>query len=121
MTASKKEAEPDPEQPPRAPPPGSNAEDAENKRWKMAPLVILTYGGINCSDLGDTEDPVVMWAPCFRPKTGFQLWLEENRKGITAGRPDLEETDVIKEAMGRFRMLSAEERLVAHTFRSIST
>uniref|UniRef100_A0A672H0B0 WD repeat and HMG-box DNA-binding protein 1 n=1 Tax=Salarias fasciatus TaxID=181472 RepID=A0A672H0B0_SALFA len=46
------------------------------------------------------------------PKTGFQLWLEENRKSITAEQPDLEEMDVIKEAMGRFRALSAEERLV---------
>ncbi|XP_070686373.1 WD repeat and HMG-box DNA-binding protein 1 [Pempheris klunzingeri] len=46
-----------------------------------------------------------------RPKTGFQLWLEENRKNITADHPDLEETDVIKEAMGRFRTLTAEERL----------
>ncbi|XP_070763353.1 WD repeat and HMG-box DNA-binding protein 1 [Enoplosus armatus] len=46
-----------------------------------------------------------------RPKTGFQLWLEENRKGIIADQPDLEETDIIKEAMGRFRTLSAEERL----------
>uniref|UniRef100_A0A672H3Z0 WD repeat and HMG-box DNA-binding protein 1 n=1 Tax=Salarias fasciatus TaxID=181472 RepID=A0A672H3Z0_SALFA len=45
-----------------------------------------------------------------RPKTGFQLWLEENRKSITAEQPDLEEMDVIKEAMGRFRALSAEER-----------
>lgn len=52
----------------------------------------------------------------FRPKTGFQLWLEENRKSITAGQPDLEETDVIREAMGRFRVLSAEERLVPLTF-----
>uniref|UniRef100_A0A665WXL0 WD repeat and HMG-box DNA-binding protein 1 n=1 Tax=Echeneis naucrates TaxID=173247 RepID=A0A665WXL0_ECHNA len=47
-----------------------------------------------------------------RAKTGFQLWLEENRKSILADQPDLEETDVIKEAMGRFRTLSAEERLV---------
>uniref|UniRef100_A0A3B4V191 WD repeat and HMG-box DNA-binding protein 1 n=1 Tax=Seriola dumerili TaxID=41447 RepID=A0A3B4V191_SERDU len=46
-----------------------------------------------------------------RPKTGFQLWLEENRKSILADQPDLEETDVIKEAMGRFRTLSADERL----------
>uniref|UniRef100_A0A671VRS7 WD repeat and HMG-box DNA-binding protein 1 n=1 Tax=Sparus aurata TaxID=8175 RepID=A0A671VRS7_SPAAU len=45
------------------------------------------------------------------PKTGFQLWLEENRKSITADQPDLEETDIIKEAMGRFRALTAEERL----------
>uniref|UniRef100_A0A3P9KCK3 WD repeat and HMG-box DNA-binding protein 1 n=1 Tax=Oryzias latipes TaxID=8090 RepID=A0A3P9KCK3_ORYLA len=46
-----------------------------------------------------------------RPKTGFQLWLEENRKSITADGPDLDETEVIREAMGRFRALSAEERL----------
>ncbi|XP_075868884.1 WD repeat and HMG-box DNA-binding protein 1 [Nelusetta ayraudi] len=46
-----------------------------------------------------------------RPKTGFQLWLEENRKSITDEQPDMDETDVIKEAMGRFRTLSAEERL----------
>ncbi|XP_034049055.1 WD repeat and HMG-box DNA-binding protein 1 isoform X1 [Thalassophryne amazonica] len=46
-----------------------------------------------------------------RPKTGFQLWLEENRKHIVADHPDLEETDIIKEAMGCFRTLSAEERL----------
>ncbi|XP_068434848.1 WD repeat and HMG-box DNA-binding protein 1 [Clinocottus analis] len=46
-----------------------------------------------------------------RPKTGFQLWLEENRKSLTVDKPGLEETDIIKEAMGRFRTLSAEERL----------
>ncbi|XP_053199787.1 WD repeat and HMG-box DNA-binding protein 1 [Scomber japonicus] len=46
-----------------------------------------------------------------RPKTGFQLWLDENRKSIVADQPDLQETDIIKEAMGRFRTLSAEERL----------
>ncbi|XP_066532037.1 WD repeat and HMG-box DNA-binding protein 1 isoform X2 [Hoplias malabaricus] len=46
-----------------------------------------------------------------RPKTGFQLWLEENRKSILADDPDLEETEIIKEAMGRFRTLSADERL----------
>ncbi|XP_036448689.1 WD repeat and HMG-box DNA-binding protein 1 isoform X1 [Colossoma macropomum] len=46
-----------------------------------------------------------------RPKTGFQMWLEENRKNILADNPDLEETEIIKEAMGRFRTLSAEDRL----------
>ncbi|XP_069382482.1 WD repeat and HMG-box DNA-binding protein 1 isoform X1 [Paralichthys olivaceus] len=46
-----------------------------------------------------------------RPKTGFQLWMEENRKSIVFDQPDMEETDVIKEAMGRFRTLSAEDRL----------
>ncbi|XP_052001840.1 WD repeat and HMG-box DNA-binding protein 1-like [Xyrauchen texanus] len=47
-----------------------------------------------------------------KPKTGFQLWLEENRKSILADNPDFEEMDVIKDGMGRFRTLSAEERLV---------
>nr|XP_015809211.2 WD repeat and HMG-box DNA-binding protein 1 [Nothobranchius furzeri] len=46
-----------------------------------------------------------------RPKTGFQLWLEENRKSILADNPDLDESDVIKEAMGQFRTLTADERL----------
>lgn len=46
-----------------------------------------------------------------KPKTGFQLWLEENRKSINADQPDLEEADIIKEAMSRFRTLSAEDRL----------
>ncbi|KAL7872791.1 hypothetical protein AOLI_G00118620 [Acnodon oligacanthus] len=46
-----------------------------------------------------------------RPKTGFQMWLEENRKNILADNPELEETEIIKEAMGRFRTLSAEARL----------
>ncbi|KAK2878995.1 hypothetical protein Q8A67_019786 [Cirrhinus molitorella] len=46
-----------------------------------------------------------------KPKTGFQLWLEENRKSILADNPDFEEMDVIKEGMGRFRTLTAEERL----------
>uniref|UniRef100_A0A8C0YB90 WD repeat and HMG-box DNA-binding protein 1 n=1 Tax=Cyprinus carpio carpio TaxID=630221 RepID=A0A8C0YB90_CYPCA len=47
-----------------------------------------------------------------KPKTGFQLWLEENRKSILTDNPDFKEMDVIKEGMGRFRTLSAEERLV---------
>lgn len=65
----------------------------------------------------------MIWAPAFRPKTGFQLWLEENRKSIAAAaaQPDLEETDVIKEAMGRFRMLSAEERLVPRARRPLGS
>ncbi|MFT7801778.1 WD repeat and HMG-box DNA-binding protein 1 [Arapaima gigas] len=46
-----------------------------------------------------------------KPTTGFQLWLEENRKNILADKPDLDETDIIKEAMSQFRALSAEDRL----------
>ncbi|XP_033892846.3 WD repeat and HMG-box DNA-binding protein 1-like [Acipenser ruthenus] len=46
-----------------------------------------------------------------KPKTGFQLWLEENRKGILADHPDLDEAEIIKEGMGRFRALSAKDRL----------
>ncbi|NXI54311.1 WDHD1 protein, partial [Chloroceryle aenea] len=47
-----------------------------------------------------------------RPKTGFQMWLEENRANILKDNPDLNEAEVIKEGMSRFRMLSSEERMV---------
>ncbi|KFV12474.1 PREDICTED: WD repeat and HMG-box DNA-binding protein 1 [Pterocles gutturalis] len=47
-----------------------------------------------------------------RPKTGFQMWLEENRANILTDNPDLNEAEVIKEGMSRFRLLSAEERMV---------
>ncbi|KAJ7345371.1 hypothetical protein JRQ81_001321 [Phrynocephalus forsythii] len=46
-----------------------------------------------------------------RPKTGFQMWLEENRSPILADNPDFEEMEIIKEGMSRFRTLSAEERM----------
>ncbi|XP_063104014.1 WD repeat and HMG-box DNA-binding protein 1 isoform X2 [Cavia porcellus] len=46
-----------------------------------------------------------------RPKTGFQMWLEENRSNILSDNPDFsDEADIIKEGMSRFRVLSAEER-----------
>ncbi|ELW47024.1 WD repeat and HMG-box DNA-binding protein 1 [Tupaia chinensis] len=46
-----------------------------------------------------------------KPKTGFQIWLEENRGNILSDNPDFsEEADIIKEGMIRFRVLSAEER-----------
>ncbi|XP_030070142.1 WD repeat and HMG-box DNA-binding protein 1 isoform X2 [Microcaecilia unicolor] len=47
-----------------------------------------------------------------KPKTGFQLWLDENRGDILATNPDLEESDIIKDGMSRFRMLSPEERMM---------
>ncbi|NXL01314.1 WDHD1 protein, partial [Mesembrinibis cayennensis] len=47
-----------------------------------------------------------------RPKTGFQMWLEENRANILTDNPDLNEAEVIKEGMSQFRMLSSEERMV---------
>ncbi|KFQ89483.1 WD repeat and HMG-box DNA-binding protein 1 [Phoenicopterus ruber ruber] len=47
-----------------------------------------------------------------RPKTGFQMWLEENRANILTDNPDLDEAEVIKEGMSRFRMLTSEERMV---------
>ncbi|KAM6201119.1 WD repeat and HMG-box DNA-binding protein 1 [Rhynchocyon petersi] len=46
-----------------------------------------------------------------RPRTGFQMWLEENRNKILSDNPDFsEEADIIKEGMLRFRVLSTEER-----------
>ncbi|NXR74070.1 WDHD1 protein, partial [Pycnonotus jocosus] len=47
-----------------------------------------------------------------RLKTGFQMWLEENRANILTDNPDLNEAEVIKEGMSRFRMLTSEERMV---------
>ncbi|XP_065539672.1 WD repeat and HMG-box DNA-binding protein 1 isoform X1 [Lathamus discolor] len=47
-----------------------------------------------------------------RPKTGFQMWLEENRANILEDNPDLNEAELIKEGMSRFRVLSSEERMV---------
>ncbi|NWR47514.1 WDHD1 protein, partial [Regulus satrapa] len=47
-----------------------------------------------------------------RPKTGFQMWLGENRANILTDNPDLNEAEVIKEGMSRFRMLTSEERMV---------
>ncbi|XP_060117825.1 WD repeat and HMG-box DNA-binding protein 1 [Heteronotia binoei] len=46
-----------------------------------------------------------------RPKTGFQMWLEENRSLILADNPNFEESEIIREGMGRFRTLSPEERM----------
>lgn len=40
------------------------------------------------------------------------MWLEENRANILSDNPDLNEAEVIKEGMGRFRVLSSEERMV---------
>ncbi|KFQ21284.1 WD repeat and HMG-box DNA-binding protein 1, partial [Mesitornis unicolor] len=47
-----------------------------------------------------------------KPKTGFQMWLEENRANILADNPDFNEAEIIKEGMSRFRTLSSEERMV---------
>ncbi|KAM6336096.1 WD repeat and HMG-box DNA-binding protein 1 [Podargus strigoides] len=47
-----------------------------------------------------------------RPRTGFQMWLEENRANILTDNPDLNEAEIIKEGMSRYRMLSSEERMV---------
>uniref|UniRef100_A0A4W5LEG5 WD repeat and HMG-box DNA-binding protein 1 n=1 Tax=Hucho hucho TaxID=62062 RepID=A0A4W5LEG5_9TELE len=60
----------------------------------------------------EEEEPLQYTRRNTGPKTGFQLWLEENRRILLADNPELEETDVIKEAMGRFRTLSADDRLV---------
>ncbi|NWI67140.1 WDHD1 protein, partial [Todus mexicanus] len=46
-----------------------------------------------------------------RRRTGFQMWLEENRANILADNPDLNEAEVIKEGMSRFCVLTSEERM----------
>lgn len=40
------------------------------------------------------------------------MWLEENRANILTDNPGLNEAEVIKEGMSRFRILSTEERMV---------
>uniref|UniRef100_A0A8C8RC90 WD repeat and HMG-box DNA-binding protein 1 n=1 Tax=Pelusios castaneus TaxID=367368 RepID=A0A8C8RC90_9SAUR len=62
--------------------------------------------------LPETQVPAAENTENKRPKTGFQMWLEENRASILANNPDLEEADVIKEGMSRFRVLSSDERMV---------
>ncbi|XP_040189566.1 WD repeat and HMG-box DNA-binding protein 1 isoform X1 [Rana temporaria] len=47
-----------------------------------------------------------------KPRTGFQLWLDENRQSITSENAELEESDIIKEGMSRFRALTNEERMI---------
>ncbi|NXO48658.1 WDHD1 protein, partial [Aramus guarauna] len=46
-----------------------------------------------------------------KPKTGFQMWIEERRANILTDNPDLNEAEVVKEGMSQFRMLSSEERM----------
>ncbi|XP_073494567.1 WD repeat and HMG-box DNA-binding protein 1 [Phyllobates terribilis] len=46
-----------------------------------------------------------------KSKTGFQLWLDENRQSILSENPDIDESEIIKEGMSRFRALSNEERM----------
>lgn len=40
------------------------------------------------------------------------MWLEENRASILTDNPGLNEAEVIKEGMSRFRVLLSEERMV---------
>ncbi|CDQ60511.1 unnamed protein product [Oncorhynchus mykiss] len=91
-----------------APPPASPAEDVENKngwnRWNHT-------GHLHSILNGATALRLHRSLCSSRHKSGFQLWLEDNRRIILADNPDLEETDVIKEAIGRFRTLSADDRL----------
>lgn len=47
-----------------------------------------------------------------KSKTGFQLWLDENRQCILSENPELDESEVIKESMSRFRALTNEERMM---------
>ncbi|KAM4690958.1 WD repeat and HMG-box DNA-binding protein 1 [Rhinophrynus dorsalis] len=46
-----------------------------------------------------------------KPKTGFQLWLDENRQSILSENSELDESEIIKEGMSRFRLLTPEERM----------
>ncbi|XP_053331539.1 WD repeat and HMG-box DNA-binding protein 1 [Spea bombifrons] len=47
-----------------------------------------------------------------KPKTGFQLWLDESRESILSENPEFDESEIIKEGMSRFRTLASEERML---------
>ncbi|KAG8561603.1 hypothetical protein GDO81_015408 [Engystomops pustulosus] len=47
-----------------------------------------------------------------KTKTGFQLWLDDNRQDILSENPDVDESEIIKEGMSRFRALTNEERMM---------
>uniref|UniRef100_A0A8C1ZKF2 WD repeat and HMG-box DNA-binding protein 1 n=1 Tax=Cyprinus carpio TaxID=7962 RepID=A0A8C1ZKF2_CYPCA len=88
----------------------------QGKAPVLKPLAPKPKSKVQCASLPHRDKNIETFqnaasAPRVMPKTGFQLWLEENRKSILADNPDFEEMDVIKEGMGRFRTLSAEERL----------
>uniref|UniRef100_A0A9J8CEV7 WD repeat and HMG-box DNA-binding protein 1 n=1 Tax=Cyprinus carpio carpio TaxID=630221 RepID=A0A9J8CEV7_CYPCA len=88
----------------------------QGKAPVLKPLAPKPKSKVHCASMPHRDKNIETFqnaasAPRVMPKTGFQLWLEENRKSILADNPDFEEMDVIKEGMGRFRTLSAEERL----------
>ncbi|XP_044132418.1 WD repeat and HMG-box DNA-binding protein 1 isoform X1 [Bufo gargarizans] len=47
-----------------------------------------------------------------KSKTGFQLWLDENRPSILSENPELDESEIIREGMSRFRALTNEDRML---------
>lgn len=50
---------------------------------------------------------------CYRGgKTGFQLWLENNREDMEEENPELSETDLTMLAAKRFKELSTDEKKV---------
>ncbi|XP_075700250.1 WD repeat and HMG-box DNA-binding protein 1 isoform X2 [Rhinoderma darwinii] len=46
-----------------------------------------------------------------KSKTGFQLWLDGNRQSILSENPELDESEIIREGMSRFRALTNEDRM----------
>ncbi|XP_007886321.2 WD repeat and HMG-box DNA-binding protein 1 [Callorhinchus milii] len=75
----------------------SGSKTVEEKAAKADPVPVVT------SDKTKAEKK--------KPKTGYQLWLEDNRSAILTDNPDLEEQEIIKEGMNRFRVLTSEERM----------
>ncbi|XP_010630836.1 WD repeat and HMG-box DNA-binding protein 1 isoform X1 [Fukomys damarensis] len=101
---------------PLTPKPKSKQASAASYFQKKTPQPDKTKGG---KEENPTPASPVAPAVCSphaetpRPKTGFQMWLEENRSNILSDNPDFsDEADIIKEGMIRFRVLSAEERKV---------
>ncbi|XP_056403051.1 WD repeat and HMG-box DNA-binding protein 1 [Hyla sarda] len=59
-----------------------------------------------------TPQPIQEKTEPKRSKTGFQLWLDENRQSILSENPELDESEIIKEGMSRFRALTNEDRMI---------
>ncbi|XP_040825252.1 WD repeat and HMG-box DNA-binding protein 1 isoform X1 [Ochotona curzoniae] len=79
----------------------SQADTTEEVKEEENPKNSSSENSAPCPDNTDNQ----------RPKTGFQMWLEENRSSILSDNPDFsDEADIIKEGMIRFRVLSTEER-----------
>ena len=60
--------------------------------------------------------PCVCSTPAAPTKTGFQLWLSENKDDLQEEHPDLSEADLMVAAAKAFKELPKEDKQVRHYF-----